>query len=90
LCAGAAEHGPLLRPLQPHQAVERVQALGGQDHGGVLPPRGQGGFLKIIVCSGAASSRCGSGSGKQKLYVPPPPPAPFLTLDYCMELKFQK
>ncbi len=39
---GAAEHGPLLRPVQPHQAAQRVQALGGQDHGGVLQTGRQG------------------------------------------------
>jgi len=48
LCAGVAEHGSLLRPVQPHQAVERLQALGGQDHGGVLQTgrQGQPYFLK--------------------------------------------
>ncbi len=42
LCAGVAEHGALLRPVQPHQAAERLQALGGQDHGGVLQTGRQG------------------------------------------------
>ena len=39
---GAAEHGPLRRPQQPHQAAPRLQALGRQDHGGVLPAGRQG------------------------------------------------
>jgi hypothetical protein len=42
LRAGVAEHGSLLRPVQPHKAAERLQALGGQDHGGVLQTGRQG------------------------------------------------
>ena len=39
---GAAEHGALLRPVQPHQAAPPVQGVGGQTDGGVLGPGGQG------------------------------------------------
>ena len=35
--AGPTKHGPLCRPLQPHQASGALQQLGGEDHGGVLP-----------------------------------------------------
>ena len=34
---GAAEHGALRRPVQPHEAPGAVQDLVLQDHGGVLP-----------------------------------------------------
>ena len=39
---GAAEHGPLRRPLQPNKAPGCLQALGGEDHGGVLSAGRQG------------------------------------------------
>ena len=39
---GAAEHGALLRPVQPHQAAPPVQGVGGQTDGGVLGPGRQG------------------------------------------------
>ena len=43
---GASEHGALCRPVQPDQAPGGVQAVGGQDHGGVLPAgrQGEGGW----------------------------------------------
>ena len=41
LCSGPAEHGPLRRPVQPHQAPGALQAVVRQDHGGVLPAGGQ-------------------------------------------------
>ena len=39
---GPAEHGALLRPVQPHQAAPPVQGVGGQTDGGVLGPGRQG------------------------------------------------
>ena len=35
-CAGVTKHGPLLGPVQPHQAPAHLQGLGGQDYTGVL------------------------------------------------------
>ena len=40
LSAGFTEHGALLRPVESHQALGHLPAVGGQDYGRVFPSRG--------------------------------------------------
>lgn len=35
--AGTQEHGPLCRPEQPNKTATFIQAVDGEDYGGVLP-----------------------------------------------------
>ena len=46
--AGVAEHGPLLRPIKPHQAAPAVQGVGGQADERVLGPGRQGEVMRDL------------------------------------------